>query len=526
VLGPYAITVEGRTLYGNVALKSHHVVRRGRHCYLFLVDDMTAAPFSLALADALGRLPLLPGTLVPERLMGALRDAGLVAGEGPERAGLGRDAAAARDEPEPRDAGPGPRDAEIPDIDPRDSSTAGAITGLALFLAQTCNLACSYCYGTKGTYGGGGLMSAETARAAVDWLFANSGEAEKVHIGFFGGEPLLNQPVLREVVAYAKAQAEQRDRKVGFGITTNATLVDEELAAYLAAEGIEPLVSCDGPAETHDRQRPFADGRGSHADVVAGARRLRAVFPGLIARATLCGDTDPFVVRRALEEAGFARCSLTAVSPVLPRAQGPEDPAARGGRAARRTEAARSAQAARRAQAARMLAYRREDVAQLFATLAARGLDPAAPPTELPLLRPFATGEKHHAGCGIGRGLRAVSVDGDIYPCHRFVGIEDARMGDLDDYRADGINDYHRAVVDSLPECRSCWARYLCGGGCFYENRARSGDMRRPDPLFCAESRTLSEDLVAGWCGLSDGDRAYAREQIEKADPSHGLPRP
>ena len=119
----------------------------------------------------------------------------------------------------------------------------------------------------------------------------------------------------------------------------------------------------------------------------------------------------------------------------------------------------------------------------------------------------------------LGRGMRAVAVNGDVYPCHRFVGLEEMRFGHLSDYRAGAVNDYHRAVVENLPACRSCWARYFCGGGCFYDNLARSGDMHQPDPDVCREMQTVCEDVICGWCALGEEDRAYVREQVKELDP-------
>jgi uncharacterized protein len=115
--------------------------------------------------------------------------------------------------------------------------------------------------------------------------------------------------------------------------------------------------------------------------------------------------------------------------------------------------------------------------------------------------------------------MRAVAVSGDLYPCHRFVGLAETRLGHLTDYRAGEVNDYHRAVVENLPACRSCWARYSCGGGCFYDNLARSGDMQRPDPLFCREMKTVCEDVIRGLCALGEEDKAYVREQAKELDP-------
>jgi uncharacterized protein len=109
--------------------------------------------------------------------------------------------------------------------------------------------------------------------------------------------------------------------------------------------------------------------------------------------------------------------------------------------------------------------------------------------------------------------VAAVAADGDVYPCPSLLGLEPMRLGHVDDCGAEDMIDRRRTAVENLPVCRSCWARYLCGGGCFYDNLARTGDLRRPDPLFCHETTIVCEDLIAGWCGLSDEDRDYVRAQ-------------
>jgi uncharacterized protein len=490
MFGSYEIARDGSTYHGNVALKEHRLVERdGEHC-LFLVPDMVALPVSGPLAEAVAGLTPGFATLVPDGLMQALRGCGLVA-EAERDAGPGGDAAG---------VGAG---AEAP-ATPPDLP----VVSLALFLTQTCNLRCVYCYGEGGEYGERGVMSEETALAAVDWLLTNSFEEKSVQVSFFGGEPLLNFPLLQHVVAYAKEEAAARGKEVGFGVTTNASLLTDEMIAFLAEERIDTLVSFDGPPDIHDRQRPFRDGRGSYRCVRANVERLRAALPRLTGRATVCAGNDPFAVRRGMEEAGFTSCALTAASPVVRREAGK----------AGATSADQDVAAGRREAAEQMLAYRRAEVAELFVAVRERRLGAGASATPVTMLAGLAEGRKRHSGCGLGRGMRAVAVGGDVYPCHRFVGLDDLRLGHLSDYRADGINDYHRSVVENLPACRSCWARYFCGGGCFYDNLARTGDMRRPDPGVCRETRTLCEDVIIGWCALSDEDKAYAQEQIEKLE--------
>ena len=471
MFGPYEITCEGRTYHANVTLKEHHLVERGGEHILFVVQEMTALPLDRTLAEAILRLLPGPGTLVPDALWQALRGCGVAAGDETRT-----DAAVRAD---------------------ASASPARPVAGMALFLTQTCNLRCVYCYGEGGEYGGRGVMNAETARAAVDWLLESAGDAGRIHIGFFGGEPLLELPLLRGVVAYAKQQATTRGKEVTFGMTTNGTLLTRDAVAFLAEEQVDTLISFDGPPAVHDRQRPFRNGRGSCDRILTNVRRMRRDIPHTTARATVYGDGDPFAIRRGTEEAGFDRCILLPASPVLLRG---EEPA--------------GASAARRRATARMLAYHRQEVARLFRAFAERTLDPARPPADLTLVAGLADGRKRHTACGIGRGLRAVSVDGDVYPCHRFVGLEGARLGHVREPETGELNDYHRAVVENLPLCRNCWARYFCGGGCFYENQAYTGDMHRPDPLFCHEVKTVCEDVIYGWCRLSDADKAYVRALV------------
>jgi len=479
MFGPYEIACDGRTWHGNVTLKEHHIVARDGAHSLFRVQDMAAVPIGEALAKAIVRLLPSPGMLIPDALMEALRGCGMAAGEEAEAPSAARTEA--------------PATAATPASRP--------VIAMALFLTQSCNLRCVYCYGAGGEYGGRGVMSEGTSRAAVDWLLDGSLDAEKVDISFFGGEPLLNFPLLQQVVTYAHEQAAARGKEVGFTVTTNGALLSHAVIAFLEEERIDLLISFDGPPEVQDRQRPFKNGRGSYDRVFGNVQRLRKVFPRLTARATVCRDGDPFAISRGVEEAGFATCVLSPASPVILRGEHPDDAAARG-------EAAE-----------RMLAYRRTQMASLFAAVAERSLDPTSPPAGLTLLAGLADGRQRHMACGVGRGLRAVAVNGDVYPCHRFVGLEEARLGHLRDDRAGEINDYHRAVVENLPVCRSCWARYFCGGGCFYHNRACTGDMHRPDPLFCHEVKTVCEDAIHGWCLLSDDDQAYVRGQAGRLDP-------
>lgn len=473
MFGPYEVIRGAHVWHGGVELVEYHLVERDGECFLFLVREVACRSVSADVVRAVARLKPGLSALIPDEQMCSLRESGLVV-------------VAAGGWQEARKSGPAVAAG-------RADSRRSKVVHLVLALAQTCNLRCVYCIGDGGEYGRPGMMSEATALAAVDWLIQNSGDAERVRLSFAGGEPLLAFALLQRVVAYAKGRAAARGKAVSFSLTTNGSLLTNRVVPFLIQEGISVTVSFDGPAEIQDRQRPFRNGRGSWRRVSDNVRRLLAAVPDAMGQATVCAGSDPFAVRRGLREAGFRNYALNRASPVLPRRP--------------------LAQEAPHEDAGRMLAYRRAEVAGLLAAVRDRRLDPWTSPGEQVMLTRLATGRKNHAACAVGRGVVAVAATGDLYPCPSFLGLEEQRLGHIDDRVPVAVVDPNRVVVDELPVCRTCWARYLCGGGCSYENLARTGDASRPAPFFCREMRTVCEDLIQGWCRLSDEDRAYVRQQ-------------
>jgi uncharacterized protein len=481
MFAPYEIEYEGRRYFGNVSLREFHIFDYDGNAYLVDVESLTARPVSPRLAVMIGHAASACGGLVPASVVEALRGLKLIEGldddrpETPPEVAPGSEAKAA------------PGKAEFP------------IANMALFLAQECNMRCVYCYGDGGGYAGEGLMSEETALRAVDWLMENSGSAPKVNIGFFGGEPLLNFTLMRKIVPYARQKAQEKGKKLTFGMTTNGSLLSDEVITFIKDAEVQSLISFDGPPEVQNRQRPFKDGSGSYDRVHANVQKLREAVPHLSARATVYGDADPCMIKEGMARAGFATCYLALASPVLLNAPG--------------TGPAPDGQSETMTQ--RMLAYNRKEIDELLAAIREKSIVKDSPPAMLSLMAEIISGQKRYYGCGVGKGMAAVSVTGDIYPCHRFAGLADMRLGNVADYRAGKLNDYHRAVVDHLPECRGCWARYYCGGGCSYHNKATTGDMHRPDVLACREKKAMFEGLIHVYCNLSEADREYVKEILK-----------
>lgn len=476
MFGLYEVEYEGRRYFGNVLLKEFHRFSRNGEIYLFAVEQMAAHKISELTSRIIDRVSSSAGGLVPESMVEELRKFDLVHE-------LARD-----------------KDDNMPEkADANDANDCGAdkkaelgVRGIALFVAQECNMRCVYCYGQGGEYGAKGMMSQETAFRAVDWLLENSKSAEKVNISFFGGEPLLNFPLIRKTVEYTKAKASERNKKATFGITTNASLLTDEIIGFMKAEMINTLISFDGPPAIQNRQRPFSDGSGSYDIVYENISKLLEVSPGIAARATAYGDVDPFEIKEGMKKVGLKTSFVIKASPVVLAGENRET----------------SWSATDEKMSRRMMALNEREWKGFLKSVRDRKMQPD---NIGQILLPVITGNKRYFGCGIGKGMVGISVSGDIYPCHRFAGQTDAKMGNIADYKVDGINDYYRSIVINLPKCSACWAKYLCGGGCFYENKSRTGDMHMPDDLFCNETKATMETALYMCTQLDDADREYLK---------------
>ncbi len=359
---------------------------------------------------------------------------------------------------------------------------------LVLHVTDACNLSCTYCYHHGGGPSpGAGTMTSQTARKAVDFLMEVSGALEKVELVFFGGEPLLNRRRIAETVSYANRAAAERGKSVDFALTTNATLLDGETTAFLTDNRIGVTVSIDGLPEVHDRYRRFPDGSPSFAVVEPGIRRLVAAGGGrpVAARVTVAGDPDrvpeclDHLLALGFAEAGFAPVTTT-------------DPAYQLGPAAMDRLLAQFERLTDR-----FLDRAREDGFLGFTNL-------------VDLLVTLHEGEVKAHPCGAGLGLFAVSAGGGLYLCQRLTGMADAAMGDVDrgvdEARVEAFR--RSAHVASKPQCRRCWARVICCGGCYHEALVREGSLTAANTHYC--------DWIRRW--IRTGLKAYGRLQRENPD--------
>jgi len=349
---------------------------------------------------------------------------------------------------------------------------------LVLMLTTSCNLACRYCYedreegcvpqaaGTETP----GEMSPETLGKSVGFLLDRSGEARKVSVVLFGGEPLLRFPLLRDAVREARAMAEARGKEISFSLTTNGTLLTAEIARFLRENRVSVCVSIDGPREVHDVNRPYASGRGSYEDVARGIAHLvenRNGYP-LAARVTLgSGAVDVRATFRHLRGLGFDEVGFAPAS------------AAEGSRTALAAEELDAVLDGFRDLAAGYVDDVRERRMPAFSNMTQ-------------ILGLIHRGDPMPYPCGAGIGMLAADPSGVLYPCHRLCGVGDP-MGDptrgiASDARARFLDGARRRRESG---CDACWAKNFCAGGCYHDAYLRQGDLFAPSTHYCRWIREL-----------------------------------
>jgi uncharacterized protein len=328
------------------------------------------------------------------------------------------------------------------------------IRALSLAVAQKCNLGCTYCYAQQGEFGGAAKnMALAEALRAVELLTADAEPGARLNLAFLGGEPLVNRDVLRAATRRARELAQDRGASIGFSITTNGTLLTEDDAHFFEEHGFAVSVSVDGPARLHDALRPFKGGRGSYDTLMRRVAPLLTMQRRMQVSARVTVTPKNLALRATLDvliDAGFHSVGF---SPMLSAPNGNGEMQAHdleimlGEMIECGREYERRVQLGQRYPFANMVNAMRE---------IHRGTH-----------RPYP--------CGAGAGYLGVSADGELAACHRFVGDEDGAMGSL----AQGVDRARQSEwlaarhVHRQEPCRSCWARYLCGGGCHHETIRR-----------------------------------------------------
>lgn len=364
------------------------------------------------------------------------------------------------------------------------------VKALCLHIAHDCNLACRYCFAGEGEYKGDrSLMSYEIGKKALDFLVENSGSRRNLEVDFFGGEPLMNFDVVKKLVAYGRELEKTKDKHFRFTLTTNGVLLNDEVIAFANQEMDNIVLSIDGRKEVHDYMRPFKNGAGSYDLIidkfkkVAESRKQTKYY----VRGTFTHNNLDFVEDvLSLADEGFEQIS---VEPVV---AGPEEP----------------------------YAIREEDIPVIC-----EGYDRLAKE----MLKRKKEGRGFHffhymidlsggpcvykrlSGCGSGTEYLAVTPWGDLYPCHQFVGEEEFCLGNVEEgvVNTEMRDTFKLCNVYAKEECRNCFAKFYCSGGCAANAYHCHGDINQPYEIGCELQRKRVE------CAIML-QAAYAEQENEK----------
>ena len=360
------------------------------------------------------------------------------------------------------------------------------VKALCLHIAHDCNLACRYCSAGEGEYQGErSLMSLEVGKKALDFLVENSGNRRNLEVDFFGGEPLMNFDVVKELVAYGRGLEEKKEKHFRFTLTTNGVLLTDDVMEFVNREMDNIVLSIDGRKQVHDHMRPFKNGSGSYDLILdkfkkaAESRKQKKYY----VRGTFTHYNLDFVKDVLhLADEGFQQIS---VEPVV---AGPEEP----------------------------YAIREEDIPEIC-----RGYDELAEE----MLKRNREGRgfqffhymidlsggpcvyKRLSGCGSGTEYLAVTPWGDLYPCHQFVGEEKFLLGNVyEGIKKTDIRDAFKLCnVYAKKECRNCFAKFYCSGGCAANAYHSHGDINKPYEIGCELQKKRVECAIMLQAAYAEG---------------------
>ncbi len=351
------------------------------------------------------------------------------------------------------------------------------VKALCLNVAHDCNLKCKYCFAAQGDFGGEKeLMSFEVGKAAIDYLIGNSGSRKNLEIDFFGGEPLMNFEVVKQLVDYGRSVEKDYNKNIRFTITTNGVLLNDEIIDYINENMHNVVLSLDGRKEVNDNMRPTLNDKGSYDITLPRFKKLvekRAKDKYYYIRGTFTRDNLDFskdVMHFA--DLGF---KLTSVEPVVGDESNP-------------------------------YALREEDLPKIFEEYEKFAVEYADRQLQgdgfkfFHFMIDLNQGPcviKRITGCGAGNEYLSVTPNGDIYPCHQFVGNEEFKMANIFDEEIvlpeNLKNMFREAHVYTKEECKQCWNKFYCSGGCHANAINFNNDISKPYELGCEMQRKRTE---------------------------------
>lgn len=353
------------------------------------------------------------------------------------------------------------------------------IKAVCLNIIHGCNLRCKYCFADEGEYHGHkGVMDIDTAKKAIDYVVKRSGPRRNIEIDLFGGEPTMIMDTIKEIIAYAREHEKEWKKNIRFTMTTNATLLNDEMMEFMDKEMGNIILSLDGRKEVNDNVRIKVDGSGSYDDILPNIKKMidkRTEGKMYFVRGTFTrANTDFYEDVKAMVNEGFREISI---EPVVLEDGHP-------------------------------LALREEDLPTIFDNYDKLYEEMRRRKVEGDEFKFYHFNidlqggpcvYKRISGCGAGFEYVAITPQGEVYPCHQFVGKEEYKLGSIwdDTYDAELGKKFKKAHIYNKPKCKDCWARFYCSGGCQANNVNFNGDMNIPYEIGCKMQKKRIECAIA-----------------------------
>ncbi|AYE33015.1 thioether cross-link-forming SCIFF peptide maturase [Clostridium septicum] len=354
------------------------------------------------------------------------------------------------------------------------------IKAVCLNIIHGCNLRCKYCFADEGEYNGNkGVMSLETAKKAIDYVVKRSGPRKNIEIDLFGGEPTMIMDTIKGIIKYARENEKSWKKNIRFTMTTNATLLNDDMMDFMDKEMGNIILSLDGRKCVNDNVRIKIDGSGSYDDIIPNIKKMikkRTEGKTYYVRGTFTrANTDFYEDVMAMINEGFREISI---EPVVLENGHP-------------------------------LALREEDLEEIFENYDKLYDEMSRRKKENNDVFNFYHFNislnggpcvyKRISGCGAGFEYVAITPQGDVYPCHQFVGKDEFKLGTIydDTYNTSLGKEFKKAHIYNKPKCKECWARFYCSGGCQANNFNFNGDMKIPYEIGCKMQKKRIECAIA-----------------------------
>lgn len=347
-------------------------------------------------------------------------------------------------------------------------------TGLTLMITQQCNLRCKYCYGKDGEYSNKGIMDFSVAKRAVDF-FVNQAPSDALGICFFGGEPLINFDLIKEVITYIRSIENSTTKRFTFAMTTNGTLINKEIRKFIEDNKISLTISIDGTQEMNDVNRYYANKKGIYDDIKSNIKDINTYT---IARATIAPPNYDVTtsINHLAERFEFNSIAWAEADNLLSDSD---------------YEKVKKSTLELIDILEEYINKGQYEIVKKYHTF-------------LNMLSKFNSDGLRSKGCGAGSNLMAVDIDGKIYPCHRFVGLEEFVMGNVVDNRLVEKDFYSIIDLNNFEKCQSCLAKSICGGGCINENYYATESINIPSEKHCKFRIDIVNRMLEVYIQLSD----------------------